>query len=538
MQCPGLTVSELSFAAERRPQLCSPPSLILRVRIVVLCCVLVNRGFVVYKLNWSFVMILHINPVPQKQSAAASNAASALVNVAGDGQLPPHVLEHLNVHLEWIQYKTNFREPIAARRAIWGQDVLPWIELGVDLRQTNPECLKEELINAIRDVTDTESCSRKRIYLEPFQPIRSGIIWRFNNLFWQYLLLWEGAAGHGFEKSLPGGTSDANHPESIRDAVADFWTLLKDLENKNQLPAEIFTLEIGVGTGQRAAAWLDRFREVDRERGTNYYPRIRFLLADYSMPALNRATEAVREHRELTSFLAVDALDPFKSLSFLRYKVLSIHLTNVWDNLPTDEVVVRDGKLYLVEARAYVSSSAANRICESFGVPVAELERTISRLLEVGPKHLHASGTEQGVTFWRAVWDAIRLEERYIAIQSILDAPMPAGVKPALLENFVGDSVMNQRFHLSSGAIESFINTVPLLHPRGYLQVQDIFVTKLEDYSRMFRGPGKLDGSIVNWVNGALLAEIGAQAGYDVHFAPFLYRQGSRTSTLYTTHRE
>ena len=231
-------------------------------------------------------------------------------------------------------------------------------------------------------------------------------------------------------------------------------------------------------------------------------------------------------------------MDPFKSLSFLRYKVLSVHLTNVWDNLPTDEIVVRDGKLYFVEGRAYIPTSAVNRICEGFGVQPSEFERTINRLLEVGPQHVHHSSTEKGVTFWREVWDAIRMEERYIAIQSILDAPLPAGVKPQLLETFVGEGVMNQRFHLSSGAVESFLNTVPLLHPRGFLQVQDIFVTKLEDYSRMFRGPGKLDGSIVNWVNGALLAEVGAQAGYDVHFAPFHYKEGSRTSILYTTHRE
>src|SRR5207244_4084216 len=199
--------------------------------------------------------------------------------------------------------------------------------------------------------------------------------------------LWESASGHGFEKALPGGTSDANHPEAVADAVADFWTLLKDLETHNLLPPEIFALELGVGTGHRAAAWLDRFRALDHERGTQYYPRIRFLLADYSMPTLNRAMETVREHRELSSFLAVDALDPFKSLSFLRYKVLSIHLTNVYDNLPTDEIVVRDGKLYYVESRAYVSAAAAARICESFGMPSSELVRTVSRLLEVGPQH-------------------------------------------------------------------------------------------------------------------------------------------------------
>jgi hypothetical protein len=34
------------------------------------------------------------------------------------------------------------------------------------------------------------------------------------------------------------------------------------------------------------------------------------------------------------------------------------------------------------------------------------------------------------------------------------------------------------------------------------------------------------------------LRAIGARAGYDVHFAPFHYRRGSRTSILYTTPRE
>src|SRR5215813_8125778 len=258
-------------------------------------------------------MILHVTHIPAKQTAVASSAVSTLVTAAGEGQVPPRVLENLNVHLEWVQYKTNFREPITLRRAFKGEEILPWIELGVDLRQVQPEALKEEFVNVLKDGTDPAATSRKRIYLEPFTPARWGVIWRFNNLFWQHLPLWENASGHGFEKALPGGTSDANHPEAVADAVADFWTLLKDLEGHNQLPQEIFALEIGVGTGQRAAAWLNRFRALDRERGTNYYPRIRFLLADYSMPTLDRALEAVREHRELASVLAVDALDPFKS---------------------------------------------------------------------------------------------------------------------------------------------------------------------------------------------------------------------------------
>ena len=106
------------------------------------------------------------------------------------------------------------------------------------------------------------------------------------------------------------------------------------------------------------------------------------------------------------------------------------------------------------------------------------------------------------------------------------------------LEEILREAPSDLRFHLNSGALESFRNTLPLLSTRGYLQVQDIFVTDLSEYRLGFHGPGKLDGSIVNWVNGLLLREVAERAGYDVHFAPFRYREGSRTSILYTTQRE
>src|SRR5215469_14119726 len=115
-------------------------------------------------------MILHINNVPAKQSGLASNIASTLITVAGEGQLPAGVLENLNVHLEWLQYKTNFREAITTRRAIRGQEVLPWIELGVDLRQVKPDCLQDEFMVALNEATDGTASSRKRVYLEPFKP--------------------------------------------------------------------------------------------------------------------------------------------------------------------------------------------------------------------------------------------------------------------------------------------------------------------------------------------------------------------------------
>ena len=92
--------------------------------------------------------------------------------------------------------------------------------------------------------------------------------------------------------------------------------------------------------------------------------------------------------------------------------------------------------------------------------------------------------------------------------------------------------------HLSSGALDSFVNTLPLLHARGYLQVNDIFVTDFSQYRLGYFGPGKLEGSLLNWVNGALLREVAERAGYDLHFAPFHYRKGSKNSVLYTTRRD
>jgi len=170
------------------------------------------------------------------------------------------------------------------------------------------------------------------------------------------------------------------------------------------------------------------------------------------------------------------------------------------------------------------------------GVGASEQRATVARLLETGPDLF--GDRERGVGFWRAVWDAVCLEERLRRLEGIADVPLPPGIHPDDLEELLGAAPADVRFHLSGGAVESFVNTVPLLHPRGYLQVQDIFVATMDEYRQGFRGPGKLDGSVVNWVNGPLLRVVGARAGYDVHFAPFRYRPGSRTTILYTTLRE
>src|SRR5262249_18257665 len=144
-------------------------------------------------------MILHVKHIPAKQTPLAASVVSALVTAAGEVQVQPAILDNLNVHLEWVQYKTNFREAITLRRAVRGEESLPGFEVGVDLRQVRQESLKEEFANALNDTTDPAGGTRKRVYLEAYTPVRTGLIWRFNDLFWQHLPMWESASGHGFE---------------------------------------------------------------------------------------------------------------------------------------------------------------------------------------------------------------------------------------------------------------------------------------------------------------------------------------------------
>ena len=86
--------------------------------------------------------------------------------------------------------------------------------------------------------------------------------------------------------------------------------------------------------------------------------------------------------------------------------------------------------------------------------------------------------------------------------------------------------------HVSNGTLSSFAETLPLLHPFGRLRCHDLFVVDHREYGRRFFGPGKYDGSVVNWVNGPLLAHVGARLGFDIGFSDFTHRSGANVKTM------
>jgi hypothetical protein len=479
-------------------------------------------------------MLVQVNYLNNHQSVNAGPLLSCLCEEVQRAAVDP---AHLQVHLDWVQYRKCFRPPVDARRYLL-PDGTPDVarEVAIDVRRQVPD-LADALRGRLAYLYQQVDGDAGQLVLEEFCRPSESIIWAFNRAFWQYLPAWEATFQRGFLSALPGGVSDGTHPVFWRDRLTAFLDVLDELSQRSLVPEEIYVLELGVGTGHQAKVWLDTFRDLCAERGRDYFPRVRYLMSDYSHEVLHAARRTVAEYGEQVSALNVDASDPLHALSFLRYKVLFIHSCNLYDNLPTDEVARRNGNLYELRVRAYLPQAAVEAICAAHGLERIDLPLTINRFLRIGPEYF--DDVAAGVRFWADVWDALCLEECGVRIEDAASYRVAPGVHGVHLDDLLGEFAGDLRMHLSTGAVRSFANTLPLLHPRGMFQVQDLFVTELEQYRGTFRGPGKMDGSIVNWLNGPLLRAVGDHLGYTVHLEPFRrYREKSNIVVLTTTQKD
>lgn len=435
----------------------------------------------------------------------------------------------LSVRCDWVQYRSNFRSAIEPRPYGPTGAGGPAAELAVDVRRLDGLDLDADIAAALARLLDDED---PRLLLEGWCRPSSSVVWAFNAAYWRHLSDWEAAFERPFVAALPGGVSDGTNPAFWQERLEAFLDVLDRLAAAGTLPEEVYVLELGVGGGHQARLWLDTFESICRERGRDFYERVRYLMADFSADVLHAARRTVEEHGDKVSCLTLDAVDPLQALRFLRYKVLFIHASNLYDNLPTDEVVRRDDALYEVQVRAALPAAAVAQLQRDHGVGAPALPAVIARLLRVGPESFDDPAV--GMRFWGEVWSALELEERFVRLDGGAIARLvqvPGADVEVVLDEVRGDV----RVHLSTVALRSFANTLPLLHPLGTLQVLDLFVHDLGQYQRGFRGPGKLDGSVVNWLNGPLFRRVGERLGHVVHLEPFAHRPGSRISVLSTT---
>ena len=478
-------------------------------------------------------MDVDLRPVRKlRESAAARSALGPIMEAVCTS---PAELSRLRVVCDWIQYKQNFRDAVVAR-PIADSDV----EIAFDLRRCagiGVEDLSESVKAAI---AGTEA--GPGVDLEPWRSGRDSSLWRFNALYWQALSHWEQATGREYEQSLPGGESDARNTEAARELILELFRIWDDLDARRALPEELYILELGVGNGNQARTWLDEFVQLDRRHGREYYHRLRYLMGDYSPHVLERARQAVAHHGTRVSALVVEATRPSVTLGFLSGKAFLVYISNVYDNLPTDELATIGGRTYLVQTQAYLTDDDAAAIAAQCGLGGQDLRPLIDRLLRIGPELLcesaphHFAEPGHAVTFWRSIWAALRLRERYVPLEGLDSYQVSAGPSGETLTGEILRPLLEAegdvRMHVSNGAVASFTGTLPLLHPFGRVQCHDLFLTSSSQYRTGFYGPGKYDGSVVNWVNGPLLQLVASRRGFGVQFAPFRQRPGSNIVTL------
>jgi hypothetical protein len=484
-------------------------------------------------------MLVSLRPADRLRKgngAVVQSVLGSILHAVADESLD---LEKLRIVCDWVQYKSSFRDPVEIRSIVNGS-ATERLEIGVDLRRASSgqHDVGVEMARALARRIESD-----RHYLEPWGRTTASLIWNFNALYWKALGLWEAVSGRPYEQALPGGESDARNSAAARDTILRLFTTWDGLAERRALPDQLHVLEIGVGNGNQARVWLDTFVEIDREQGRDYYRRLHYLMGDYSAHLLDIARAQLHDHEEHTSTLVLDAMKPSNTLGFLKYKTFFVYISNVYDNLPTDEIARIDGHLFQVETRAFLAAAAAETIATSIGATAKELPDLVARLLRLGPELLAETEPKRfadahaAVRFWAAVWEAIGLEERYVALPPLDEYEFAPGMSGEVLRPLM-EANGDVRMHVSNGAAASFVDTLQLLHPHGLLECHDIFVTNLEGYASSFRGPGKYEGSVVNWVNGNVLAALGGRRGFDVAFRKFAFRAGSNITTMTAEVRE
>jgi hypothetical protein len=493
-------------------------------------------------------MQIDVRPVRRLRESAAVRAVfppvlEALAASSAD-------LARLRVVCDWIQYKANFRDPVTARPVLGAglpEREADSYEIAVDLRRCAAEgadvsgamaaALAEAVPQAAGRADAPSSASDGRVWLEPWVPGSASLAWRFNALFWQALADWEKASGREYEQSLPGGETAARDTAAARDLILGLFKTWDELDARRALPEELYVLELGVGNGGQARTFLDEFLALDRRHGRGYYRRLHYLMGDYSAHVLDRARQAVGQHGERVSGLVLEATRLSGSVGFLAGKTFLVYISNVYDNLPTDEVAAIRGRNYLVQVRSYLPPGPAGVITERFGMPRPDLAQLTQRLLRIGPELLSESlperfsDTGQATAFWQAAWQALRQAERYVPLEGLDTYQVTPSVTGEILRPLLS-AEGDVRMHVSNGTLASFADTLPLLHPFGRVVCHDLFTTAPGEYHSGFFGPGKYDGSVVNWVNGPLLALLANRRGFDVQFSPFTSRPGSHIKTL------
>jgi len=463
----------------------------------------------------------------------------------------PFAAGDLSVDFHRVHYKHHYHAPISIHR-FHSPDTNPVARarLRIDLEQFQSAALfRTHLREALDKLVRGQSESDGAIVLENFGPGRKSACWEFNVEFWKRLREFEQATGKNYDASI-GGSTDHNLAYARASARALFDKIHAHDLGKDRL----YVLEIGVASTCRAKAFLSEFRRICDLTHKEYHQNITYVLADSSDALLAQAAADLSVEHASVEAVKIEAGNPNPALAPFRARVVHAHLCNVYDNLPTDEVLWMDGSWYGIEVRLHLPEPALDRLLSQHSLPttdraiiasalanlgmrkqtepdnaaggVSVIGPGVAGLLEWAKTRLTQLGRPTGayIHFWMDLFAALRLEERYVAIADVAEL-LPKGIagidRPGeiLQKHLAGAG--DVRVHLNQAALGGFAQLLPILHPHGTLEIVDLFVQRIEEYHQSFKGPAKYDGSTVNWLNGPLFRAVAQQLGCTVRFQPF-----------------
>ncbi len=443
----------------------------------------------------------------------------------------------LTVEFHRVHYKHHYHAPIALQR-FCDQDQRPTNRaiLRVDLRQyQNATSFRLHLRDSLERLLRGDEESTGAICLEPYRPGSQSLCWQFNAEFWRRLREFEQAKGVSYDASI-GGSTDRNQAYA-RAAARAFIDKIHDHALGGQ---RLYVLEIGVASVHRARSFLDECRRICDLTGKDDYRNVTYLLADFSEAILAKSGEELSGIHPSVETVRMDAADPFAALAAYKGRVLHAHLCNVYDNLPCDQALWQDEQWHLIDVRLYLHALSLETIASQHGLE--EKDRKVLReMLQTlhtadGPAvggvldWLKSRFAEMGrpassyIGFWMDLFAALRLDERFVAVADMAElllTKIPGIEHPGELLRRHLFGAAEARIHLNQAALCGFAQMLALLHPRGTLEVVDLFVQRIEEYQQAFKGPAKYDGSTVNWLNGPLFRAVAEHLGYTVRFQPF-----------------
>src|SRR5208337_5389522 len=96
-------------------------------------------------------MILKLNHLHGKSAVvSAQDVIGTLYSLLEEGHIDQNQFARLQIELDWIQYRNNFREVVMTTSAYPTQDQhVSIMDVHIDSRQAVPGCLREELLRAI-----------------------------------------------------------------------------------------------------------------------------------------------------------------------------------------------------------------------------------------------------------------------------------------------------------------------------------------------------------------------------------------------------